>query len=98
MPVTRHVLTLDEFTILQLRMFPQATGELSTLLREIGLAAKRINVEVNKAELADILGSTGYINVHAENVQELDVFTHTQLRNVLKNGISCAGIARQSQG
>ena len=37
--VNRQVLTLDEFTIQQLRAFPQATGELSSLLRDIGLAA-----------------------------------------------------------
>jgi len=32
-----------------LRNFPHTTGELSRLLRDIGLAARRINVEVNKA-------------------------------------------------
>jgi fructose-1,6-bisphosphatase I len=46
MNFNRNVLTLDEFTINQLRQFPQATGELSRLLRDIGLAAKRVNVEV----------------------------------------------------
>ena len=44
MNVNRRVLTLDEFTIQQLRNFPHATGELSNLLRDIGLAAKRVNV------------------------------------------------------
>ena len=47
MIINRRVLTLDEFTLQQLRMFPNATGELSNLLRDIGLAAKRVNVEVN---------------------------------------------------
>ena len=49
-------MSLDEFTIQQLRMVPGGTGELSRLLRDIGLASKRINVEVNKAGLQDILG------------------------------------------
>lgn len=40
MVVNRKILTLDEFTIQQMRDFPQATGELSGLLRDIGLAAK----------------------------------------------------------
>ena len=40
----------------QLRNIPDTTGELSALLRDIGLAAKRVNVEVNKAGLVDILG------------------------------------------
>ena len=43
--INRQILTLDEFTIYQLRQFPKATGELSSLLRDIGLAAKRVNVE-----------------------------------------------------
>jgi hypothetical protein len=34
---------------LELRGIPHATGELSRLLRDIALAAKRVNVEVNKA-------------------------------------------------
>ena len=93
--VDRNVLTLDEFTIQQLRNFPNATGELSGLLRDIGLAAKRINVEVNKAGLVDILGDAGEINVQGEDVKKLDVFANNQLTGVLNHGISCAGIASE---
>jgi fructose-1,6-bisphosphatase I len=93
--ISRKVLTLDEFTIQQLRQFPQATGELSGLLRDIGLAAKRINVEVNKAGLVDILGDAGEINVQGEDVKKLDVFANNQLTGVLHHGISCAGIASE---
>jgi fructose-1,6-bisphosphatase I len=93
--VNRKVLTLDEFTIQQLRQFPKATGELSGLLRDIGLAAKRINVEVNKAGLVDILGDAGEINVQGEDVKKLDVFANNQLTAVLHHGISCAGIASE---
>ncbi len=95
MDIRRKILTLDEFTMQQLRLFPHATGELSALLRDIGLAAKRIYAEVNKAGIADILGSAGYKNIHAETVQELDVFAQNQLRMVLKHGMSCAGIASE---
>jgi len=49
--INRQVLTLDEFTIREMRAFPKATGELAGLLRDIGLAAKRVNVEVNKPVL-----------------------------------------------
>ena len=58
MIINRQVLTLDEFTI-QHYGNSHATGELSGLLRDIGLAAKRVNVEVNKAGLVDILGDAG---------------------------------------
>lgn len=93
--VNRQVLTLDEFTIQQLRSFPKATGQLSNLLRDIGLAAKRINVEVNKAGLVDILGNNGSINVQGEEVKKLDVFANNQMMGVLRHGISCAGIGSE---
>jgi len=95
MMVNREVITLDEFTIREMRAFPQATGELSGLLRDIGLAAKRVNVEVNKAGLVDILGETGAINVQGEEVKKLDEFANDQFTAVLRHGISCAGIASE---
>ncbi len=95
LPVNRQVLTLDEFTIRQFRAIPNATGELSTLLRDIGLASKRINVEVNKAGLVDILGDAGSTNVQGEDVKKLDLFANQQLVGVLRHGISCAGIASE---
>ena len=93
--INRKVLTLDEFTLQQLRNFPTATGELSRLLRDIGLAAKRVNVEVNKAGLVDILGDYGTTNVQGEEVKKLDIFANNQLIGVLKLGISCAGIGSE---
>lgn len=93
--INRQILTLDEFTIQSLRQFPHATGELSTLLRDIGLAAKRINVEVNKAGLVDILGETGDVNVQGEEVKKLDEFANHQFMGVLQRGVSCAGIASE---
>jgi fructose-1,6-bisphosphatase I len=93
--VNRKVITLDEFTIQQLRDFPNATGELSGLLRNIGLAAKRVNTEVNKAGLVDILGDAGSVNVQGEEVKKLDLFANNQFIRVLQHGISCAGIASE---
>ncbi|HEY5408395.1 MAG TPA: class 1 fructose-bisphosphatase [Ginsengibacter sp.] len=93
--VNRNVLTLDEFTLREMHAFPQATGELAGLLRDIGLAAKRVNVEVNKAGLVDILGNTGDINVQGEEVKKLDQYANDQFTGVLMHGISCAGIASE---
>jgi fructose-1,6-bisphosphatase I len=95
MVINRKVQTLDEFTLQQLRDFPKATGELSNLLRDIGLAAKRINVEVNKAGLVDILGDHGTTNVQGEEVKKLDIFANNQMMGVLRHGISCAGIGSE---
>src|SRR5215510_951176 len=95
MNVNRKVLTLDEFTIQQVRQIPNATGELSSLLRDIGLAAKRVNVEVNKAGLVDILGDAGTVNVQGEDVKKLDVYANNQFLGALQHGIACAGMGSE---
>lgn len=89
------LVTLDEFTIQQLRLFPHATGELSGLLRGIGLAAKQVNVEVNRAGIAGILGTSGNVNVQGEEVQKLDEYANNVFINVLRSGINCAGIVSE---
>jgi len=95
MIINRTVLTLEEFRKQEVRSLPHATGELSNLLRDIALAAKRVNVEVNKAGLVDILGATGDINVQGEPVQRLDTFANEQFIAVLNRGVSCAGVASE---
>jgi fructose-1,6-bisphosphatase I len=95
MHINRNILTLEEFRKQELRSLPQATGELSNLLRDIALAAKRVNVEVNKAGLVDILGETGKKNIQGEHVKKLDDFANAAFLAVLQRGISCAGIASE---
>jgi fructose-1,6-bisphosphatase I len=89
------LITMDEFTIQETRKFPQATGELSSLLRDIGLAGKIINKQVRKAGLADLLGKHGATNVQGEEQMKLDVFANETLINILKNSSDCAGIASE---
>lgn len=89
------LITLDEFTIQETRKFPQATGELSSLLRDIALAGKIINKEVRRAGLADILGQHGATNVQGEEQMKLDVLANDTLIHVLKNSTDCAGIASE---
>ncbi len=91
----RHLMTIDEFTIYQSRQFSQSTGELSILLRDISLACKLINKQVNKAGLVDILGAHGAVNVQGEEQMKLDIFANEVLINVLRNSADCAGIASE---
>ena len=67
------VTTLGQFIIEKQSDFPYAKGELSRLLRDIGIAAKIVNREVNKAGLVDILGDNGTTNVQGEGQKKLDV-------------------------
>jgi fructose-1,6-bisphosphatase I len=91
----RKLITLDEFTIYQTRQFEKATGELSTILRDIGLACKIINNKVNRAGLTDLLGSQGTNNIQGEEQQKLDVFANDVLIKILKNSSDCAGVASE---
>lgn len=91
----RKLITMDEFTIQETRKFPQATGELSSLLRDIGLACKYINKQVLKAGLVDILGSHGATNVQGEEQMKLDIYANDVLISVLQNSAECAGIASE---
>lgn len=52
-----RIQTLGQFIIERQADFPYAKGELSRLLRDIAIAAKIVNREVNKAGLLDILGA-----------------------------------------
>jgi len=91
----RRLMPLDEFTIQETRKFPNATGELSAILRDIGLACKIINKEILKAGLVDILGQHGATNVQGEEQMKLDVFADEALINVLRSSADCAGIASE---
>ena len=96
MNTQRKLMTLDEFTIQETRKFPNATGELSALLRDIGLACKLINKQVNKAGLVDgILGKQGTSNIQGEEQMKLDVYADETLISVLRNSADCAGIASE---
>jgi len=89
--------TLDEFIIQKQKDFPFSTGELSGLLRDIGVACKIINREVNKAGLVDILGTTGSTNVQGEEVKKLDEFADLTLIECLKRSGQACGYASEEQ-
>lgn len=89
------IITLDEFTIDETRKFKNATGELSSILRDIGLASKLINQKVSRAGLEDILGAQGAVNVQGEEQMKLDVFSDDTLVKILNSCTECAGIASE---
>ncbi|HET8829447.1 MAG TPA: class 1 fructose-bisphosphatase [Pelobium sp.] len=84
------VTTLGQFIIQKQADFPYAKGELSRLLRDLGIAAKIVNREINKAGLADILGEVGTVNVQGESQKILDVYANEQFISALSVGGECA--------
>lgn len=89
------VLTLGQFIIEKQSDFPYAKGELSRLLRDIGIASKIVNREVNKAGLMDILGEVGTVNIQGENQKKLDVFANEQFISALSSGGECCIVASE---
>jgi fructose-1,6-bisphosphatase I len=83
---SRKIITLEQFIIERESEYPLATGEFSQLLRDVALAAKLVNREVNKAGLVDILGLTGEVNVQGETVQKLDAFANEHFIEALTIG------------
>ncbi len=97
--INNRIVTLEEFIIQAQNRFPGATGELSQLLRDIGLASKIISREVNKAGITNILGYEGSTNVHGEAVKKLDLFADQQLISALdRSKITCMVISEENDG
>jgi fructose-1,6-bisphosphatase I len=92
-----RIVTLDEFIIRRQKDFPFASGELTGLLRDIGVAAKIVNREVNKAGLVNILGTAENQdgNASGDQVQKLDLYANDKLIDCLKNSGECCGVASE---
>ncbi len=90
-----QVTTLGQFIIEKQADFPYAKGELSRLLRDIGIAAKIVNREVNKAGLVDIIGDNGTVNIQGEGQKKLDVFANEQFISALRSGGECCAVASE---
>jgi fructose-1,6-bisphosphatase I len=91
-------LALDRFIKNNQDQFQYASGELSQLLRDIALASKVVNREVNKAGLIDIMGSMGTQNMAGDNQQKLDVLANIRFTRALaKGGEVCALVSEESE-
>ncbi|TAG94554.1 MAG: class 1 fructose-bisphosphatase [Bacteroidetes bacterium] len=88
---------LDRFISKHQEQFPYATGELSQLLRDIALAGKIVNREINRAGLINITGTFGAQNVQGEEQQKLDVIANVRFIRALRNGGEVCGIISEEE-
>ncbi|HEX4336375.1 MAG TPA: class 1 fructose-bisphosphatase [Polyangiaceae bacterium] len=88
-------INLETFILDGMFGIPGASGNFTSLLNQITLAAKIITARVRRAGLADTLGYTGETNVQGEHVQKLDVIANDTLINSLKRRGHCAGLASE---
>jgi len=73
MPTTqkKHI-TLDRFLAQRQQDHPDASGELTRVLYQIGVVAKIISSYMRRAAIEGLLGYTGEVNVQGEEVKKLD--------------------------
>ncbi|MEI8134721.1 MAG: class 1 fructose-bisphosphatase [bacterium] len=89
------VITIERHIIEEERASNGATGDFSSLLRDLTLAIKIINREVSRAGLVDILGSTELTNIQGEVVQKLDEFADGVIYRAMDHGGHLCGMASE---
>lgn len=89
--------TLEQFIIEEEQAIPIAAGAFTRLIRDISIAAKIINREINKAGLVDIIGDAGATNVQGESQQKLDVMADTEIIRALRRGGECCLLGSEEQ-
>lgn len=95
---TRSIITIERHIVEEERQFPEATGAFSNILYDIALAGKLISREVRRAGLIDILGDTGTVNVHGDEVKKLDEYAHDVIFRALDHcGHLCVMASEESE-
>lgn len=80
------LMTLERHILEGERLHPEATGEFSSILHSISLAAKLVWREVTKAGLVNILGLTDRMNISGDIVKKLDVFADQTIYRSMDHG------------
>lgn len=88
--LTQHVLTRQH-------LHPEARGQFSGLLTQIGVAGKLIAAQVRRAGLIEIWGNTGETNVQGESVKKLDRIANDTLKEVLRRSGCVAVMASEEE-
>jgi fructose-1,6-bisphosphatase I len=86
MPESARFMTLERFINEQEDRHPGATGEFSSLLHDLSLAAKLVWREVSKAGLVNVMGATDRMNVSGDVVKKLDVFADETIFKAMDHG------------
>ena len=72
-------------------------GSLSSLVTQIGVAAKMISSHVRRAGIIEVWGETGVVNVQGEEVQKLDQIANDTFIEVLQQSGCVAALASEEE-
>ena len=87
--------TLSRYILAEQRNYPEASGDFTIILEQIAFAAKLIGREVNKAGIANIVGTLASSNIHGETQQKLDLFANTNVIQALDHLGLLSGMASE---
>lgn len=90
-------ITLTQHVLRKQTRYPEARGQFSSLLTQIGVAGKLIAAQVRRAGLIEIWGSTGDTNVQGEQVQKLDRIANDTFVEVLSRSGCVAAMASEEE-
>ncbi len=90
-------LTLTQHVMANQGSHPDARGQLSALLTQIGVAGKLISAQVRRAGLIELWGATGDTNIQGERVQKLDQIANDTLVEVLTRSGCVAAMASEEE-
>ncbi len=90
-------LTIQQHIVVEQQRFPGATGEFSFLLSGLTLATKKIQAQVRRAGINNILGEFGAVNVQGESQQILDVYSNRVMIQSLSSRKSVGVIASEEE-
>lgn len=90
-------LTIQQHIVLEQKRFPGASGEFSFLLSGLTLATKKIQAQVRRAGINNVLGAAGEINVQGESQQILDVYSNQVMIQSLASRSSVGVIASEEE-
>jgi fructose-1,6-bisphosphatase I len=96
---TSSLVTIDRHIVEEGAMHPEATGELTRLLRDLTLALRIVAHDVRRAGLNDVLGLTDDVNSHGERVKRLDIHANDVIyRAMERGGHLCVMASEETEG
>lgn len=95
---SHKLVTLEEYIISMQNRYPEATGDLSQLLRDIALSGKIISQEINRTVIRDSANPEGISESPAERMKRLEEFASGQINFALKrSGIVSLVVTEESE-
>lgn len=97
MTAPESLLTLTQHIMDSQAKHPEATGQFSMLMTQIGVAGKLIAAQVRRAGIIELWGTTGQENVQGETVQKLDRIAQDSMVEVLTRSGCVAAMASEEE-